>query len=82
MSRCRSCGAEIEWVQVGAKRMPLDVDPDPENGNIVVWKRDQVTVFPSNVDARAAASSTVANLRISHFATCPQAGQWRSRKPS
>jgi aspartate 1-decarboxylase len=69
MSTCRSCGATVEWV-VTAKgsRMPLDIQTPPGKGNIVV----------DNGIARAVKVGE--GVRISHFATCPNAAKHRSPK--
>ena len=59
---CRSCGAEILWVETqNGKRMPLDFTPerrfviDPSNGMLAKLR----------------------NTYVSHFATCPNADQHR-----
>jgi len=67
--RCRSCGAAIEWAElVSGKRMPFDppIVAVRTQGNILAGAR---TV--EDVDTTVTAS---------HFATCPDAGQWRRRK--
>ena len=77
MSICRSCGARITWLETaGGNRIPVDEDPVP-NGNIVVVGR------MAKVCKNAAAAETLypgEPRYVSHFATCPQAGQWRKKK--
>jgi hypothetical protein len=77
MPTCRSCGAEIQWVRTAKGAMPLDAEPT-ERGNIVVHRADQITVYPS-AEIAAAAGVRPEDLRISHFATCPESGAWRRR---
>lgn len=77
MPTCRSCGADIEWVRTSKGNMPLDLEPNPA-GNAVVHSRDRITVYPS-AERAAAAGVRLEDLRISHFATCPESGAWRRR---
>jgi len=65
MPRCRSCGAEIEWATTtNGTRIPVDPGPAAD-GNLVVKQGIAWIVGPGKGD------------RISHFATCPSAGQHR-----
>ena len=70
MSTCRSCRASIRWVTTANDRlMPLDAEPNPDgnveihDGHAVVL--EQLTIF--NTGERW----------MPHFATCPDAEQWR-----
>lgn len=67
---CKSCSAPIEWVKYArtGKAMPLDLEP-AEDGNLVVI--DGVAHQHMLGDTRP--------RRKSHFATCPQAENWRRR---
>ena len=63
MSKCRGCGADIEWIVMDTgKKMPVDQKPlkmimkTPKGGKMI-------TAFTS------------------HWATCPQAGQFKKKKP-
>ena len=70
MSNCRTCGAPILWAVTGqGKRMPLDVDRRP------------VLVVEGELDDGTAIVSQQAGY-TSHFATCPQADDWRRKKPA
>ena len=73
MSACRSCGAPIEWATwaAGGKAVPLDRDPAPD-GNLVLIN-GHVRHFMAE-DERLAR-----DRRKSHFATCPDAKDWRNR---
>jgi hypothetical protein len=66
MSKCRSCGAEVEFVKTLAagKLIPLDA-ASVEKGNIRLEGGFAVYCRAGEGD------------RISHFATCPQAKGWR-----
>lgn len=79
--RCRSCGAEIVWArsQLG-KRIPLDAEPTAD-GNVIL-RPDGAAIVLSGAglaEARANRSGRVGTLHRSHFATCPQAGEWRKK---
>lgn len=76
-TNCRSCGAPIFHAPTAAgKTIPVDLEPDNENGSIVirdgiakVLSRTGMNISPEPGDVRY----------ISHFATCPQAKEWRKR---
>lgn len=72
MSRCRSCAAEIIWAHTEkGKRIPLDAEP-VEGGNIEL--RDGIaTIYGQAIFGTEA-------LYVSHFATCPDAAEHRSRR--
>lgn len=65
--KCRSCGAAVRWVLTSTgKRMPLDLDPQ-ENGNITLDESGMASVGKTGEGPRY----------VSHFASCPQAKNWR-----
>lgn len=77
---CRTCRSEIVWGTDASTRslMPVDADPSP-NGNISVWV-DAAGAAHLVTLSRAKASATRAagkELHLSHFASCPDAAQWR-----
>jgi hypothetical protein len=95
MARCRSCPARIEWGRTAGKRRRIPLDPDPnERGNLVVVSSEpmfEALAGPSPIvkafdtpDAAAAYRLQHAlgpeTQRISHFATCPNAGKHRRRR--
>lgn len=71
---CRSCGAPMIWtVTSSGRRMPVDAEPSSlgtfaleEEGDLVL-----AVLVPN------AAQDTSGQLHMSHFATCPQADDWR-----
>jgi hypothetical protein len=64
-AQCRSCQEEVYWIVTAAgKRMPVDVEVE---GGITPIGGGVPTAF--DCDGRG----------VSHFATCPQADQWRQR---
>lgn len=67
--RCRSCGAPIEWAEVVAsgKRMPFDRE--------LVVVRTEGNPITGRVIEHVDTS-----ISASHFATCPDAQDWRGRK--
>lgn len=82
MSVCRSCGQQILWCFTSSrKRMPVDIEPDP-NGLVVPLTadgelREGDTVM---VDSGPTLNDPPDLVRYtSHFATCPNADEWRKR---
>jgi hypothetical protein len=66
-SYCRSCGAELLWVQLASgKRMPLDVG-SMEQRFIVSGATEPM-------------SGSARRTYLSHFATCPNAEQHRKKE--
>jgi hypothetical protein len=76
VQRCRSCDAPIIWASTGSKLMPVDAEPT-EKGN--------VELTPGSLGRGVVATVLTAPsllggpLRTSHFASCPDAGEWRQR---
>jgi hypothetical protein len=87
---CSSCSAPILWAQVlddagqrvrrgddkGWKSMPVDFQPDPLKGNVVLFDRPGEGIV-CRVLKKGEAPPPGARLRTSHFATCPNANQHR-----
>lgn len=78
MSECRSCDQKIEWVKLkSGKNHPVDLDyiahDEARDGDRLVTDGGNIIV----VDL----SNSFPNIkgRISHFATCPQADDWRRK---
>lgn len=67
MSVCQGCGAEIEFVKSKStgKAMPVNLDS----------KEKRVAIVSVNDDGEKEAR--VLDTYISHFATCPKAGEFR-----
>lgn len=79
---CRSCAAPIAWaVTVKGRRMPLDRDPVAD-GNVTVDgpldgpSPPMATVHPAG---QVPLDDGDGARYVSHFATCPNAGQHRRR---
>jgi hypothetical protein len=71
---CRSCGARVLWVRTATgKPMPVDPRPNP-SGNIRLRGNPDVL---GQEDLRHLPAGSP--LYLSHFVTCPQAGQHRRR---
>lgn len=71
VSRCRSCGADVWWlehVRTG-RRAPIDVEPNAA-GNVVVSLEDEQYRLAVPGDPQGERHSN-------HFATCPDAERWR-----
>lgn len=84
--RCRSCKAPILWVHTTTGSiMPLDPEP-VAGGNVALTGRNirLTDDGPLRPEARVEPAGTVSLFdtvehRVSHFATCPQADDWRTR---
>lgn len=87
---CRSCDAPIYWVHIVKKdgkpgRMPFDVEPAPNGTHRLVGRMStfnnrpvmdlHATFVP--LPEREEMIKAGVRLRLSHFATCPQAEQHR-----
>lgn len=77
MTRCRSCGAAIEFARtVNNRAIPLDAEPNAE-GNVVI--RDGVAHVLGPMELLLVLGAGEA-LRMPHHATCPQAGDWKGSR--
>lgn len=86
MTRCNSCQAPILWVRTQSGReMPVDREPSSSLGNIElgpavdgpptiagILSRDEASAYRERSDAPP--------LYVSHFATCPNAKQYRKER--
>jgi hypothetical protein len=71
--RCRSGGAEIVWAKTAkGKFMPLDAAP-VKGGKLALVEGERMTHI-------VAADPEAEEGYVSHYATCPQAAQWRKAK--
>lgn len=74
---CRSCGASIIWAKgANGKANPLDAEPSPK-GNIRLTDDGMLTYLTNEAAALARAKGD--ELRLSHFATCPNAATHRKK---
>lgn len=81
MARCRGCGREIRWaVSEAGKKMPFDIEPDPEEGTFFLIAHPQGSPSPlaihrSKVDAFPEECDSI--FYLPHHATCPDADRFR-----
>jgi hypothetical protein len=85
ISQCDSCHADvIRAVTVNGVGMPVNAEPNPEKGNLVLLRtqgRPLVLALSNlNAQAREAAKRENVPLFLSHFATCPDSEQWRKKR--
>lgn len=74
---CRACQAPILFVaSLTGKRIPLNALPDPERGNVVIGSPSGRARVLKRDDAALARAAGVV-LYLSHFVTCPNAGEFR-----
>lgn len=72
---CRSCGAAVIWATTTAgKAMPVDADPGP-GGDVALHQMPGRSVRAEIITG--APELHGADLRTSHFVTCPDADAWR-----
>lgn len=76
MATCRSCDAPILWARTPADRlMPLDATPsDRGNVELVDERPGQAPLAIVHPQPPFLAG----DLYLSHFATCPNADDWRT----
>lgn len=77
--KCRSCGAPIFWAKPvgGGSFMPIDADPVAEGGNIAIVD-GAAQVFRGTLLEPPLPEG--APRYVSHFATCPDAKEWRRKR--
>ncbi len=75
---CRSCTRPIVWATTDdGKSIPVDASADPE-GNVVLTRTQFGGVRVTVLDQESLFDD--GTRRKSHFATCPDADSWRSRR--
>ncbi len=73
MALCKSCEAEVVWcTTLSGKKMPMDAKPDPK-GTFVIVKGTARTANDEDRELHR-------DLHTSHFATCADAADWRSKR--
>lgn len=80
---CRSCDAPIVWARtLGGRTMPVDAEPSPA-GNIELNVRQGFVRAAVHTSQDLASlfdeANTPAVMHTSHFATCPDADEWRKQ---
>lgn len=75
-AKCRGCGADIEWARLNGKPHPFDVNPTLNGSHELIDLATEVTTLARYVPASERREQ---RLVTSHFATCPNAGSFRSR---
>lgn len=73
------------WVRANAtgRMMPVDAAPDPLNGNVEVMPPAPDTPPEVPLEAvvhRQPPMHATGTMHLSHFATCPYAGEFRKRR--
>ncbi len=71
MASCNSCGAAIEWAESATtgKSVPIDLEPTKDGTLAVVNGKAHAYTLEDLALKR--------ERRTSHFATCPDAADWR-----
>jgi len=80
MASCKSCFIKIDWATVDGKTVPLDhASAGSPEGNIAVRRMPGGTLKGRYL--KRGEQPEPGEVRgISHYATCPQAAEWRERK--
>lgn len=73
MSRCRTCGAHIRWaLTTSGKRIPLDHEPAPDTGNVLVNPADGTALVLGKLAIGDPSLDPEGSVRyMPHHATCP-----------
>lgn len=80
MSQCRSCGAEVLWVKLIPHNRLNPLNPTPtREGNIRMLGQRKAVARVLGKEDMATAKLASEELYTSHFATCPNAKQHRSK---
>lgn len=85
MGICRSCGKSIHWIELkSGKMMPCDdtfITPAEANiGDVLVTESGRVVQVDKEAKYAEAMCGVHCGGYVSHFSTCPQAGEWRKPK--
>jgi hypothetical protein len=73
--KCRSCKAPIVWAwTVQGKKSPFEIDP---KGLFIIENGTARHIGPPPAQLELGAKPDERQRYTSHFAACPQAGEWR-----
>ncbi|TAK32287.1 MAG: hypothetical protein EPO40_02890 [Myxococcaceae bacterium] len=77
--QCNYCSAPIRWVQMAktGANMPVDVDPDPQRGNVIQLGGKYGVLGPRPAEAARARGQ---QLYLHHAVSCPYAARWQDKK--
>jgi hypothetical protein len=76
LTYCRSCEAPIAWtVTTNGKKMPVDADTVAASSGFRLEDEDSEEPLARFVPKAQPGE----RLYVSHFSTCPNAGDWRGR---
>jgi hypothetical protein len=76
VGRCASCGASVHWAVTGTgASMPVDVAPRADGNLQLHWNGQRILAVYLTGDVAAVPGPR----RISHFATCPHAKDWKRK---
>lgn len=83
METCSACGSHMIWaISPSGARSPIDYAPS-ETGNVLLLSPTdlgQVLAVVLSKDGLDLARSRGLHLRTSHWATCPNADEFRARQ--
>ncbi|KKL28874.1 hypothetical protein LCGC14_2370750 [marine sediment metagenome] len=68
MAECRFCQTEVKWIKLRPMMKPHPVDPTPTK-----------VIVLGDVSSGGNPVGKTVDGYVSHFATCPQADEWRTR---
>jgi hypothetical protein len=81
MSKCKSCGAEIDWVQTEkGKKMPVnpeEVSVFPDKNGSTIGITAYGTVVKGILAMKGSPGSAI--IRVSHFSSCSGANTFRRK---
>lgn len=78
-TKCRSCGKPIFWLETTKGRM-MPIDAKAEQRVVAVQASDHLVLAgKQDLDVGDARARVIATY-TAHFASCPNAGEWRNRR--
>lgn len=80
MSTCKSCGAEVLWVKLVPTNRLNPLNPTPTRAGNIRMLGTRKAVAKVLGKAELAEALATEELYTSHFVTCPNAKQHRSKR--
>lgn len=77
-SPCKSCGAPMLWVEwASGKRMPVAVEPVADGDIVLTFRKSEGKLLAARATELDEEHLAGRKRYVSHFASCPQAKQYR-----
>lgn len=87
VGECGSCKAPVHWaITPSGKRAPIDYEPQPERGNVLLLKPSTLQSGGDVLLAVTLSGDALelgrrgGHLFLNHWATCPDKAEWRAKQ--